>query len=154
MVENLRVLRGVGGRNHKLGRQSVIYDPPSHRNKVKTLRSHATVNELPADWLTGRDTMDLDRMRWQRVIESRWLSEDINTQTGCGWMWLVGMLRGQKGRHDKKRTICYQTKVTRVSGGAVTGGQFMSKLAQSFSSSMLPHQQMNWCALSSDCWEY
>lgn len=93
-----------------VGRPSEIYNPPlSLLNKVKNFRSHATVNELPADWLTGRDRMDLDRMRWQRVIESRWLSEDINTQTGCGWMWVVGMLGRQEGGQTKKRrTICYQ----------------------------------------------
>jgi len=96
-------ITGEWERNHKLGRPSKVYKPRhSYWSKVKNLKSHATVNKLPADWEAGRQGQD--GSEHNEVIKSRWLSEDFNIQTvaSCAWWACLGNKRTKKKKLSRR----------------------------------------------------
>lgn len=114
LVDNLGVswviMRGKNPR--KLVRQSKICNPPARWDKLKNSRSHATVNELPADWQTGKDMEDLDWMRWQRVVErllAEWAHRHADMVAAKCGQWTC--LRGKQRWRTRKRTTCFYKKV-------------------------------------------
>lgn len=91
------------GRNHNIGRQSKSTNRPPLLKQSEELKKvmQQSMSCLLTDWQAGTGWIWTE---WgDRVIERHWLSEDINTQTGCVWMWLVGMLGRQKGGHTVTR---------------------------------------------------
>lgn len=109
---NLNFAR-VRGRNHKLGRPSKLYKPrSSYRNKAKNLRSHATVNMLPADWQAGSDRTDLDTMRWSKAIG--WV------RTSTHRLSVAGRDRWAYSGKRKGSTTATQKNVSGLCSGNIT----------------------------------
>lgn len=93
MVENLKTLWVVREEptNQAGNLKSTI---PSLSMKQTEEFKKSCKSQWAACWLTSRDTMGLDRMRWQRMVQGHWLSKDINTQT---WLQSWACSEDEKG---------------------------------------------------------